>query len=233
MPIDANPTTGYHPVLRPPSSVLIFVRHGETAGNRDRVFQTYDTPLSAVGRMQALRLAERLGAEGPMHHLYSSDLRRTMETAMIIGERLGLQPVLTPALRELDVGDWKGRSYPEIEARYAGGLEAWIAAGGVERLPGPAGECLADVEARAIPFVEDLAARHAGERVVIVSHGLTLAIVLAHLQGWDRLEALVNRRSLVRNTAVSVVEVDGDGGRRCTLLGCVAHLEQATGTGDR
>ncbi|MCL6645874.1 MAG: histidine phosphatase family protein, partial [Dehalococcoidia bacterium] len=166
MPINATPAPRHQPILSPQPSVLIFVRHGETAGNRDRVFQTYDTPLSAVGRMQAARLAARLATEGPVHRLYSSDLRRTMETAVIIGEQLGLQPVLTPDLRELDVGDWKGRSYPEIEARYAGGLEAWIAAGGVERLPGPAGECIADVAARAIPFVEDLAARHAGERVV-------------------------------------------------------------------
>jgi broad specificity phosphatase PhoE len=208
--------------------MLVLVRHGETAGNRDGRYQTYDTPLSDLGRTQAARVAERLAAEGPVHALYSSDLTRTMETAAVIGARLGLRPIPERALRELDVGDWKGYAHAEIEGGYPGGLTAWIAAGGSERLPGETGECLADVAARAIPFVDSVADRHAGERVVLMSHGLTLAVVLAHVQGWDRIEALVARRSLVRNTAVSVVEIGADGSRRCSLLGCTAHLE---GTG--
>jgi broad specificity phosphatase PhoE len=206
-------------------SVLVLVRHGETAGNRDGRYQTYDTPLSDVGRAQAARLADRLLGEGAARALYSSDLARTMETAAIIGERLHLRPIPAPALRELDVGDWKGHPHAGIEERHPGGLTAWIAAGGAERLPGEAGECLDDVAARAIPFVESVARRHPGERVVLVSHGITLAVVLAHMRGWDRTEALAARRALVRNTAVSVVEIDADGGRRCPLLGCTAHLE--------
>src|SRR5436309_13776547 len=94
----ANPTT------------LVLVRHGETAGNRDRRFQTYDTPLSDTGRAQAQRVAERLAAEGPFDALYASDLARTRETAEAIGARLGLTPVFTPALRELDTGDLDRKS---------------------------------------------------------------------------------------------------------------------------
>jgi broad specificity phosphatase PhoE len=203
----------------------VLVRHGETAGNRDGRYQMYDTPLSDVGRAQAARVAVRLAAEGPASALYSSDLKRTMETAAIIGAWLGLRPTPARALRELDLGDWKGYAHAEIESRHAGGLTAWIAAGGARRFPGAAGECLDDVAARAIPFVESVARRHPGERVVLVSHGVTLAIVLAHMQGWDRGEALAARSTLVRNTAVSVVEFDVDGNRRCPLLGCTAHLD--------
>ena len=60
--------------IRP--SVLVLVRHGETAGNRNGHYQTYDTPLSDVGRAQAARLAERLRREGSARALYASDLAR-------------------------------------------------------------------------------------------------------------------------------------------------------------
>src|SRR6266508_5573786 len=124
---------GPQPALgEPGSSMLVLVRHGETAGNRDGRYQTYDTPLSDLGRAQAARVAERLAAEGPVHALYSSDLTRTMETAAVIGARLGLRPIPERALRELDVGAWKGYAHAEIEGGYPGGLTAWIAAGGSE-----------------------------------------------------------------------------------------------------
>src|SRR5262245_61361117 len=192
----ANPTT------------LVLVRHGETAGNRERRFQTYDTPLSDTGRAQAQRVAERLAAEGPFDALYASDLARTRETAETIAARLGLTPVFTRALRELDTGDFKGMLRDEIDARQPGHLQGWIAAGGAERMPGEAGECVADVHARTAAFLEEVCARHPGGRVLLVSHGWALSILLYHVHGWDRTESFAAQRISLNNTAVSVVEVD-------------------------
>lgn len=204
---------------------LVLVRHGETAGNRGRRFQTYDTPLSEIGRAQAARVAERLAGGPRIHALYTSDLARALETASIIGNRAGLAPISSPALRELDVGDWKGRLHAEMEAACPGGFEGWIAGGGAPRLPGPEGEGLGDAVERAVPCLEAVAARHRGERVVLVSHGLTLGILLAHAHGWDQREAFGARRVTLLNTAVSEVEWLGAGTFRCPLVGCTAHLD--------
>lgn len=214
------------PAATPPTT-LILVRHGETMGNRDRRFQTYDTPLSDLGRQQAAWLAERLAAGPPVQAIYSSDLARTMETATIVGERLGLVPQSEPALRELDTGDWKGRMHDEFAKQHTGGFEGWISGGGIDRHPGPEGESAADVEERAVAAVARIIAAHPGERLVLVSHGLTLAILLAHIHGWDRAETLNSRRASHENTALSIVEWGTDGERRCTLLASADHLDDS------
>jgi len=210
-------------------TTVVLVRHGETPGNRDQRYQTYDTPLSETGRVQAARVAERLVAAGPFAALYTSDLERTHETARAIGVALGLAPVTTAALRELDTGDHKGRPRAEVEAEAPGWLAAWVEGGGRERMPGPEGEGVAEVYARATAFFDEVCARHPGERVVLVSHGWTLAVLLAQIHGWDHHDAFAERRIALHNTAVSVVEVDADGARRCLLLGCTAHLSETPG----
>jgi broad specificity phosphatase PhoE len=206
---------------------VYLVRHGETPGNRFRRYQPYDTPLSDEGRVQAHLVAKRLAAEGPFTALYTSDLARTMETARAISAALGLDPILDPRLRELDTGDWKGSMYTDIEERYPGHRQRWIAAGGVERLPG--GESTMDVLHRVTAAFEAIVARHPGERVIAVSHGWALAILLAALHEWDCAESFREQRIQLGNTAVTVVEVDADGARRCTLLGCVRHLPVLAG----
>lgn len=210
------------------ATTVYLVRHGETMGNRLGRFQTYATPLSDVGQAQAQRVAERLAGEGPFGALYASDLARTMETATAIGARLGLTPTATAALRELDVGDWKGVPREEIEERHPGALEQWVLGGGATRLPGSEGESVADVAERAIAFFDEAVLRHAGERIIFVSHGWTLAILLSHIHGWEQAEAFSERRIQLGNTAVSVVEVDEAVAARCVLLGCVAHLDAET-----
>lgn len=208
---------------------VYLVRHGETPGNRLRRYQPYDTPLSEQGREQARLVAERLASEGPFAALYTSDLARTMETARAIGTRLGLEPIPDRRLRELDTGDWKGSMYTDIEQRYPGHRDRWIAAGGVERMPGPDGESTTDVLRRITAAFDDIVARRPGERVIAVSHGWALAILLAALHEWDYIECFREQRIQLGNTAVTVVEVDADGARRCTLLGCVRHLPVLAG----
>lgn len=206
-------------------TTIVLVRHGETMGNRDRRYQTYDTPLSDLGRAQAVKVAERLASESPAVALYTSDLLRTRETAEAIGARLGLTPIPTPRLRELDTGAFKGRMHAEIEAETPGFIEGWVTSGGRGRLPGVEGESVADVAARMQAQFDEMVQRHRGERVIAVSHGWAISILLAHIHGWDLHEAFAERRVQLQNTAVSVAEITTSNERTCTLLGCVAHLD--------
>ena len=102
---------------------LYLVRHGETHSNRERRFQgQLDVPLSPAGHEQAVALGRWL-ADRPARFdaLYSSDLRRAAQTAETVGAHLGLTPILTPALREIDCGEWQGLTGAEIEARFRAG----------------------------------------------------------------------------------------------------------------
>ena len=103
---------------------LHLIRHGLTDWNALGKVQGHaDIPLNEEGRAQAHQLAARM--EGtPLQALYTSDLQRAAETARILGARLGLDAVLDPAWREVDVGDHEGGTGAPL-----GGFMAWIAAG--------------------------------------------------------------------------------------------------------
>ena len=104
---------------------LLLVRHGETDWNRDRRFQGHaDPPLNETGRAQARALADELAGE-VIDAVYTSDLARARETAEILAARLGAEVVPLRELREIDVGEWQGLTWTEIEERYPDGALAW------------------------------------------------------------------------------------------------------------
>lgn len=146
---------------------LILVRHGETDWNRDRRYQGHaDPPLNDAGRAQAQELAAALeGLE--LDAIYSSDLRRAAETAEIIGAARGIPVIHDPGLREIDVGSWSGLTRDEIEERFPGATEH----------DGETREAHLD---RVRSAVEAIAARHLGERVLIVSHGGSIRTLRRH-----------------------------------------------------
>ncbi len=104
---------------------LILIRHGQTQWNREGRWQGQaDPPLNAFGRRQARRAALELrGAR--LDHLYSSDLRRALETAHIIGADLGLAVIPDPRLREINLGRWQGMLSADIEAQYPDEFRRW------------------------------------------------------------------------------------------------------------
>jgi probable phosphoglycerate mutase len=83
---------------------IFVVRHGETEQNASRVIQVPTARLSAAGRAQAQRLAERVAATG-IAGILTSDLARAAETANCISARTSIKVELEPTLRERDFGD--------------------------------------------------------------------------------------------------------------------------------
>jgi broad specificity phosphatase PhoE len=146
-------------------TTILLVRHGETDWNREGRFQGWaDPPLNHAGRAQARELAERLEAT-PFAAVYTSDLRRARETAALVAERHGVAVVTEPGLREIDVGSWSGLTRAEIQERYGG-----------ER---PDGETRAQHAARVVAAVSRIVQRHPGRRVLVVTHGGSIARLLA------------------------------------------------------
>src|SRR5919109_2158410 len=162
---------------------LFLVRHGATGHTaEDRFAGSTDVFLSEEGRAQAERLARRL-ADDRVRAVYSSPLRRTMDTAAVLAGPHGLEPIARDGLRELNHGRWEGLRRAEVEERFPEEYAAW------EEDPftfAPVGgECGLDVMARALPVIREIVVTHEGQNVIVVSHKATLRLVISSLLGFD------------------------------------------------
>jgi broad specificity phosphatase PhoE len=143
---------------------ILIARHGETDWNRERRWQGWaDPPLNDTGREQARDLAEQLRSD-PFDAVYSSDLQRAHETAVIVAEPHGLPVLVDPGLREIDIGSWSGLTHDEIRERYPDGVR-------------PDGETHEQHAKRVRDAVTRIAREHRSERILIVTHGGTIRSV--------------------------------------------------------
>jgi 2,3-bisphosphoglycerate-dependent phosphoglycerate mutase len=163
--------------------VILLARHGETDDNAEgRVQGSLDPGLNERGREQAGELARAVAGDGIVA-LWTSDLRRAVETAALVGSELGLEPRPDPRLRESDRGRWQGRLVAEIEAADPELWAAWRRGGADFRFPG--GESLGEHLERVSAVLDDVAA--ASLPALVVSHGGTIRCALArrHPRGLD------------------------------------------------
>jgi broad specificity phosphatase PhoE len=166
-------------------TTILLARHGETDWNREGRFQGHaDPPLNATGRAQAAELASALaGVE--IAAIYSSPLRRSLETAAVVAAGRALEPVAVDGLREVDVGSWQGLTRAEIEARFPEQLARWLDyEQGWED-----GESYEEMGKRAVSALLTLAAAHPGEQVLAVTHGGPIRAAFAFADGTSHADA--------------------------------------------
>jgi 2,3-bisphosphoglycerate-dependent phosphoglycerate mutase len=148
---------------------LVAIRHGETDWNVDtRIQGQIDIGLNANGRWQAQRLGQAL-ADERIDAVYSSDLGRALDTARAVAQQAGLTVQTSTALRERAFGVFEGLTFADIEQRFPDQARRWrLRDAGF----GPqGGETLAEFYARAVAAVADLASRHRGQHIAVVTHG--------------------------------------------------------------
>lgn len=157
---------------------LLLVRHGETDWNKNLRYQGWkETDLNATGRKQAEKAGEILKGYKP-EALFASDLTRTMETAHIIGKIVGLSPQKDYRLREINFGEWEGKTYPEVAELYPEEVKIWRESPLEAQMPG--GETLKNVFERMWEALEDMSAGAKGN-VVVVTHGGPIRLFLCHM----------------------------------------------------
>lgn len=191
---------------------FILIRHGETDWNRELRFQgQVDVPLNATGHEQARRLAGRLQSEGvAAHHLASSDLVRTRQTAQPLLDALlpplRIDGLTDPDLREQDFGVVDGMRAQDIKAQYPEAWTQWLRFQADFGMPG--GETTRQFHARAMAALYRLAQQHAGRTVVVVTHGGVLDMVWRTARG---LGLDGPRQSDIPNAALNRVRLHGGG----------------------
>ena len=96
---------------------IYLIRHGQTNGNRDRIVQMPDTPLSELGHQQAQQLAQTF-QNISIEKIICSDYMRTQQTAAPLRAIKQSTFSLQTLLRERNFGDLRGRPYEEIDADF-------------------------------------------------------------------------------------------------------------------
>jgi len=163
-------------------TTLYVTRHGETDYNRDHIMQGsgVDSALNDTGRAQAKALARRLSDE-PLDAVYASTLVRARQTAKIVGAPHEPLPyAYLDDLKEISWGVYEGT--PPTDERIAAmkAIKTRWRAGDVDA-PVEGGESPRQVERRARRAVEVMLDAHAGERILVVTHGRYMRIMLASL----------------------------------------------------
>jgi alpha-ribazole phosphatase len=156
---------------------LLLIRHAQPNEEaRGRCYGRLDIGLSARGQRRAQLLARTLDRI-PLAAVYSGPSTRALDTAGPLAAAHRLTPVVEEALREIDFGEFEGRSYDEIQADHPDLYRLWMET--PTRVEFPGGESYTQLRARAIAARDGIRTRHDGELTAIVSHGGVLRAMLA------------------------------------------------------
>lgn len=154
---------------------ICLIRHGETDWNAARRLQGHvDTPLNAVGQGQALATAALLAGQG-FQALYTSDLLRARQTAAAAAAACALTPQAEPRLRERHYGLFQGLTYDQAAVKHPEDYRR-LHERELHFSPPGAGESLRAFAIRIQGILEDLASRHPGASILLVTHGGVLDI---------------------------------------------------------
>jgi alpha-ribazole phosphatase/probable phosphoglycerate mutase len=162
-----------------PTTVWL-VRHALPDGVEGRCYGRYDARLSAEGIGQARELAQRMAHE-PLSQIYSSTLRRALETAQILAEPHRLPVQRLDEFIEIHFGDFEGLTYEEIQTRYPDIFRLWMERPAETKFPN--GESFSDLRKRVLGALESLLERHRKESFVVVSHAGVIRLIIAEVLG--------------------------------------------------
>jgi len=182
---------------------LIIVRHGETHANAKKIMQGHGHGrLSRKGGEQVRALAEALKPE-EIDVIYTSDLRRAVNTAGAIARFHNAKIRHVKALREMRLGRYEGVSWKDFSQDLASSKPR-------QSFRPEGGESFADLKRRVKPFATGLHARHSNQTVLISTHGFTIRCLLSIYLGMPLDEAISTHQ---RNAGFVILEVGKNSAR--------------------
>jgi probable phosphoglycerate mutase len=149
---------------------ILLVRHGHVEGMSPERFRgRRDIDLSDLGARQAQATAQGIAARWQPVALYTSPLRRCLQTAATIGAACGgLAATVLDDLNDVHYGDWEWHTHEEVRTRWPELFDCWFAAPQLVRFP--RGESFQDLLARMANVLRWVRERHVNETVVVVGH---------------------------------------------------------------
>ena len=201
------------------SGRILLVRHGQTRANVELIWHGItDTPLTEHGHHQASLAGQYINDHySPLSKVYASQLQRARHTAEAIASHAGLAVESDIRLQEVDNGDWEDVSYADLHQKH----NYWRNTMRDENYTAPGGESRREVTERMFASLSEIAERHPGETVTVVSHGLAMAMVLSYLAGnestdWSTYDTHNTSITILNSADLSVIEFN-----------ITAHLDDA------
>ena len=176
---------------------IILIRHGETEWNSQQRMQGHsNSDLSSVGQAQIQALGQWM-KNVPFYHIYSSDSLRAKQTAEAITQFSGHELKIDLRLREKNLGVFEGLTSEEARDRHPEVFRLFKTAGSKYVID--EGESTQQLQDRALEIVDEIRIKHPEERVLLVTHGGFIRVVMKHSLG---LSLETPTRFLIRNTGV-------------------------------
>lgn len=198
---------------------LYLIRHGETAWNAEGRIQGHsDIELNARGVEQAYLLAARLTNEGAFDALYASPLQRAYQTAQIAGAALKLPVAPDARLLERSLGQLEGLTMADIKEKFPDVHRAWHEGGTRPHIPDE--EAREGFVQRTRDFLCDLRAKHGEGRVIAITHGGTINMLLMTALNLETEHSLPFS---IDNASLNILQW-GERGARLRLLNDTCHL---------
>ncbi|OVA18522.1 Histidine phosphatase superfamily [Macleaya cordata] len=163
---------------------IVLVRHGETTWNNSgRIQGSLESELNEAGWKQAAAISDRLAKELKPTAIYSSELKRAKNTAEMIAKKCHLPEVIeVPELKERHVGSLQGLYWSEIQEKEPEAYLAFFSSQRDLEIPG-GGESFDQLCERSVTALQEIASKHKGERVIVVTHGGVLRAIYMSVTG--------------------------------------------------
>jgi probable phosphoglycerate mutase len=197
---------------------IILIRHGETEWNSQQRMQGHsNSDLSSVGQAQIQALGQWM-KNVPFDLIYSSDSLRAKQTAEAITQFSGHELQFDQRLREKNLGVFEGLTSEEARERHPEVFRLFKTAGSKYVID--EGESTQQLQDRALEIVDEIRIKHLEERVLLVTHGGFIRVVMKHSLG---LSLETPTRFLIRNTGV--FRLVWEDKWIVSQMGGVSHLE--------
>lgn len=197
---------------------IFLIRHGQTDWNREqRIMGARPIPLNVMGIQQSEAMGRVLKTV-KLKAIYSSPLRRALQTAKAIARGSTLKVVEAPEVQEINYGQWVGKKFSEVKNEPA--YLTYHSSPRDAEIPG--GEKMEDVHRRAVGFIETLRKRHKEGKVVVVSHADVIKTILVHYLDLSLNDILKIR---IDNASLSILHFNGMS-TRILGMNCHSHLDR-------
>ncbi|MGL5316143.1 MAG: histidine phosphatase family protein [Peptostreptococcaceae bacterium] len=183
------------------ANTFYIARHGQTNWNILGKTQGHgNSDLTEKGEEQARELADAM-VNYPIDLIFTSDLGRAVQTAEIVGNKIGINVEKTEALREMGFGVWEGLLIDEIKKDHANTYDTWRNEPHLVDIPG--GETLHIIKERVDNFIQEINEKYDNKHILLVSHSVTVRVMLLSFlnSGMENIYRIKQD-----NTALNIVE---------------------------
>lgn len=202
---------------------LYVARHGETMWNIENKLQGWsDSALTNNGVRNAKLLGERL-KNVHFQSVYSSSSERALTTTNIVFENRNESIIPLDDLREIQLGNWEGQTFAQLERQYPQQFPAFIQRSA--NYSPEQGESFAEVQTRIKNVVDRIIAENESGNIFIMTHSVCIEVLLAYYQNisLDQLGTLPT----IHGTSVTIIDVN-ENQFDIKVIGDISHYEHVT-----